>query len=124
MNEWDNEPNELQWVDETTSLRCAISRNHGGALCGYVNIPESHSLYGVGYDDIDASCHGGLTYAGASGLDGWWVGFDCAHSGDLSPAYPDVRGIYRNLAYVQNECRELAIRIMVLGSPIGRKLLQ
>jgi hypothetical protein len=41
----------------------------------------------------------------------WWFGFDCAHSGDHSPAYdrgPRYRGIYRTLEYVRGQCRSLA----------------
>jgi hypothetical protein len=73
--------------------------------------------------------HGGLTFASscresdkgeAFGIchvpfegrphDVWWFGFDCAHSGDLTPC----RGIsfggdtYRDLAYVKAQCASLA----------------
>jgi hypothetical protein len=52
----------------------------------------------------------------------WWFGFDCAHSGDLSPKYDnDSRfsmgrdGVYRNIAYVQKNCRELAKQLSEIG---------
>ena len=43
----------------------------------------------------------------------WWFGFDCAHCGDVSPAYGRFMSIsdgdtYRNLAYVQEQCAGLA----------------
>lgn len=43
----------------------------------------------------------------------WWFGFDCAHSGDLSPGYDFSRrysyeNAYRDAEYVANECRRLA----------------
>lgn len=59
---------------------------------GYVGVPKGHPWYGLSYNDIDASVHGGLTYSDEClpgindanspepGL--WWVGFDTCHSGD------------------------------------------
>lgn len=53
----------------------------------------------------------------------WWLGFDCAHSGDLSPSdyqRPDyVQKVstapwptsYKSLAYVKNECSKLASQL-------------
>lgn len=44
----------------------------------------------------------------------WWLGFDCAHSGDLSPSYSQYGltafeyGSYKNIEYVKNECASLA----------------
>lgn len=54
----------------------------------------------------------------------WWVGFDCCHSGDFTPGMDDIEskkkmgfpahllrergGVYRNIAYVEDECRSLA----------------
>jgi hypothetical protein len=63
--------------------------------------------------------HGGLTY-GARGHhmlgDGWWLGFDCAHAGDLAPGmvsygatWPDER--YRDLSYVMDETEKLAKQV-------------
>lgn len=48
---WSDEADKVQWVDEATGLDCLIVRNNGGALCGYVGVPESHPLYGVGYSE-------------------------------------------------------------------------
>lgn len=63
----------------------------------------------------------------------WWFGFDCAHAGDLSPATEAVlrnistlsqnkkrayimrRDVYRNLAYVENECLNLARQLKAIA---------
>lgn len=38
-----------QW--ESNGMRCAIARHlHLGHLCGYVEVPPDHALFGVGYD--------------------------------------------------------------------------
>jgi hypothetical protein len=130
---WVDEPDKAQWVDETTDLDCLIVRNGGGALCGYVGLPPGHPLHGVDYGDermpaLDV--HGGLTFAALcheSPLgEGygvchrpepgrpdavWWLGFDAAHAGDLSPAYrsyPFETDTYRDLEYVRGQCADLA----------------
>jgi hypothetical protein len=50
----------------------------------------------------------------------WWLGFDCAHAGDYTPSYGRDLGMptgwggvveYRNIAYVEQECRSLAKQI-------------
>ena len=62
-NEWDNEPDRLQWVDDATGLTCIIRRSPStGALCGYVGVPKQHKHYGVDeYGTINVEVHGGLT---------------------------------------------------------------
>ncbi len=116
---WTSEPDRVEW--RTNGLPCLIVRaDTTGALCGYVAVPKGHPFHGVGYDDVpDVSVHGGLTYSDACGGhvchvpqpgepdDVWWLGFDCAHSGDMSPAY-DYHGIYRDVAYVRAEVDSLA----------------
>jgi hypothetical protein len=71
--------------------------------------------------------HGGLTYSGhcrghichevEPGEEDsvWWFGFDCGHYKDLQPRmaadYPDAPMfdcVYRDVSYVQAECRKLA----------------
>ncbi len=47
---WQDEPDELQWVDEATGLTCLILRNPVGAFCGYVGVPETHPGYKIAYD--------------------------------------------------------------------------
>ena len=113
---WQSEPDKVQWKDEATGLAClAVRQSHSGHWCGYVGVPPGHPAHGLSYDDAYnlfgdyesdtyLSVHGGLTYADscAEGSeetsvchvpepgepeDVWWLGFDCAHSGDFLPAY-------------------------------------
>jgi hypothetical protein len=107
-------------------MDCMIVRNALGALCGYVAVPPGHPAHGLDYDDIGVTCHGGLTYAQACSEhvchnprpgypnDVWWLGFDCSHGCDFCPGM-DRLGFrleeyrtYKNIAYVQTECAELA----------------
>jgi hypothetical protein len=101
-----------------------IVHNGSGHRCGYVKFEPGHPWHGKGMDDIDASVHGGITFAAPDmpcdkgGDDnGWWVGFDCAHSGDAAdPTLPGAKEIYltafegdviRTTEYVQAECESL-----------------
>ena len=69
-------------VWEGSGLKCAVLlMPRMGHMNGYVQLPEGHPYRGKDYDDIDATVHGGLTYADDEG----WVGFDTAHSGDIWP---------------------------------------
>ena len=134
--EWDNEPDKVQYVSVATGYPCLIVRNYSGALCGYVGVPEGHVWHGVGYDDVPADCHGGLTFSGKCQENGhichkvepgepdnvWWLGFDCSHGGDLVPAicklYEDLgkgphvgmgrEDTYKNIAYVRREIAGIA----------------
>ena len=115
---WSGEPDRVDWVDEASGLWCHMRRGPSGAWCGYVEVGMAHRWYGRHYDDIVASVHGGLTYSGESfdDLGGWWLGFDCAHYGDFVPGYDgkmrelklDGGAIYRELAWVREECVHLA----------------
>lgn len=139
--EWDNEPDKMQWVDENTGFDCLIVRtpNHG-ALCGYVGVPSDHPCYGKEYDSLQDffEVHAGLTFSGRcrpntdpsrgichsgniANKDVWWLGFDCSHSGDVSPAYYNFLNehrqyirdweTYKNLGYVKKEVEKLARQI-------------
>lgn len=130
---WLNEPDRKHWVDEETGFDCLIVRNSMGALCGYVGVPNNHKFYGIDYDELDLEVHGGLTYSDTCDVGGkichshekgdvianedvWWLGFDCSHYMDYSPYYSyndhrdDVKS-YKDIAYVENECKKLAIQI-------------
>jgi hypothetical protein len=123
------------WVDDKTGLPCQAKRNHSGAWCGYVGVPEGHRAYGRGYEDVPAVVHGGLTFAGHWSDEGpWWLGFDCGHFMDRMPAmdarlreihktrpdFPDMpevmgwRQEYRDLAYVVDEVTQLAAQLAAL----------
>lgn len=145
--EWDDEPDKVQWQDKATGLPCLIVRNKIGTLCGYVGIPEGHPYFEKDSEDdvVDVRCHGGLTFSGhcqehdkehgichvpAPGEPDnvWWLGFDCAHAFDLMPhVMAHIRNydthemlkhdVYRNLAYVKNECRKLARQLAAVIAP-------
>ena len=86
--------------------------------------------------------HGGITYSNACHGDichipregepheVWWFGFDCAHSGDVSPLMDktlndlmperaeSLRGYgesYKDLAYVKDEVESLALQLATIG---------
>ena len=132
---WDNEPDKRQWPDAVTGMPCLIVRNEcTGNLCGYVGVPPFHPLYGQQYDDANVIVHGGLSFAapcrpgsekhgvchipGPGELDDvWWLGFDCAHYMDISPAMLMLgrecfnQGTYKDFAFVQAECEQLALQL-------------
>lgn len=127
---WDEEPDKAHWVDSTTGLDCLIVRGGSGALCGYVGVPESNSeCFGKDYDDVDVDVHGGLTFSSAcqERINGichaeedaanntvWWLSFDCAHGGDLSPRHSYTlwsNDTYKNFEYVKHEVEKLALQL-------------
>ena len=148
---WQDEPDKEQYADEATGLPCLVKRGPFGALCGYVGVSEGHPWFGKGYDDVPAEAHGGLTFAdfcqegdeaktichvpGPGEPDRvWWLGFDCGHAWDISPAM-DAReagrgwapihmpdSSYKTVAYVKAECARLAaqaaeVSVLADGSP-------
>lgn len=138
---WHDEPDKAQWVDAETGYACLAVRNRSGAWCGYVGLPPGHRYHGTDYDNVPVYVHGGLTYASFCQEDAeeghgichipepgapdavWWLGFDCAHLGDLCPQAPVYgrdfpgapRETYRTLAYVQEECHQLAGQLAARG---------
>lgn len=63
--------------------------NSMGYRCGYIRVLPGHPWFGKPYDDIEAECHGGLTFGEhgtacpTHGSEAeYWYGFDCAHGGD------------------------------------------
>jgi hypothetical protein len=129
---WQSEPDKIQWTDKETNLPCLIVRNGYGALCGYVGVTKNHPAFGKDYDSVDVSVHGGLTYSAfcQKGPESetichipepgepdqvWWLGFDCAHSGDLSPAWESgLYGTYKPRQYVENEIADLAKQLKTM----------
>lgn len=131
---WQNEPDRLEWIDESTGYPCLARRNMGGGFwCGYVGIPKDHSLHGKGRDapsELDnegIDVHGGVTYSNKcdgdpeDGIchksdkdDVWWLGFDCAHYPDYMPStgmlnYNKLKFIkYKNLEFVKQQCASMA----------------
>lgn len=139
---WQQEPDKKQWQDAVTGYPCLIVRNRGGALCGYVGVATGHPCFGLDYDKVGAEVHGGLTFADRCSpnadeskhichkTDGddhvWWLGFDCSHYGDISPAYEmqnrergersfgDGYETYKDFRYVTNEVALLAKQLKAI----------
>lgn len=130
---WENEPDRLLWKSQ--GFDCLINRNPLGSWCGYVGLPKGHLLYGAHYNELydrnlQIEVHGGLTYSEYCQGDichphsdedegpTFWLGFDCAHAGDLVPSLQDsslpkglrsMQGIiYRDIEYVRGEVENLA----------------
>jgi hypothetical protein len=138
------EPDKVQWLDPATGLDCLIVRNPVGALCGYVGVTRQYREYGrkESYTDLSPinqlEVHGGVTFTDRCNEDApegtgvchvpfpgrtddiWWIGFDCAHSGDDMPWMAEVPGTnlrallggsYRDINYVKSEVTHLARQI-------------
>ena len=70
---------------------CIVSL--GTHPCAYIELPKEHKYYGKDYEDIEISCHGGLTYRSDQGIipkdsedhrDGFWIGWDYGHCYDYA----------------------------------------
>lgn len=122
---WDQEPDKIQWIHN--GLDCLMVRGPAGAWCGYVGVPPSHPLFERSYQDVDGIyVHGGLTFSDKCAEHGnichtgevasaevWWLGFDCAHTYDLTPAFKHIgismpTAVYRNMEYVKYQVEGLA----------------
>ena len=97
-------------------FECFAKRGPVGAWCGYVKIPKSHPVFGEDCDSIDIDVHGGLSFSDIAlpnypSETGWYIGFDCAHAGDLCPSMLDYfyldNDVYRTLEYVETELKKV-----------------
>lgn len=121
---WNEEPfDKIQWQDETTGLPCMARRNPQlGFWCGYVGVTKDHPAFQQHYSDVHVSVHGGLTFSDhCEPANVWWLGFDCGHSWDDNPYFAKkefrfrVDSTYKTLAFVQEQCRELARQLKELS---------
>jgi hypothetical protein len=133
---------EKEW--NHAGLDCVVVMAREAAhRCGYVRVPPTHPMFSKSYYEPNVEVHGGLTFAELEPCaqddgQGWWFGFDCAHSGDASTD-PDVdpetlsaeaesireiyqrypmsrRGeVYRSQFYVERECESLADQLMAMA---------
>ncbi len=100
---WVNEPDLIEF--EHVGFKCIAARKmmweghqgfeqmSGGYLCGYVVIPEGHPWRSINDKRIFSEClngidiHGGVSWVGVlDGEEAYLIGFDCAHSHDISPS--------------------------------------
>jgi len=144
---WNHESSLVQFVSH--GFPCVVLRTFSGYLCGYVGVPKDNPFAQGLLAPESLSVHGGVTWRefydskpGPFANELFWIGFDCAHSGDLSPGlefslrtHSGSHVIYRNIDYVTAECIALAKQIAetkfilptqeYILSPIGHhKLLQ
>lgn len=111
---WAAEPNRLTFIDEDTKLEIFLLRNHFGAWCGYVEVPERCKLYKLDQTSQEVeelSVHGGITYSGYKKEGKYFLGFDCCHAGDLAPGLSIGDGEYRTLEYAKAQAKNLALQI-------------
>ncbi len=132
---WQDEPDHVAF--EHAGYSCIVHRGPAGGLCGYVAVPPGHPWHGMDYNEVPADVHGGLTYGGKcegaichvpkSGEPDnvFWIGFDTAHSGDVSPAFrrlsaafTDPRDSYKTMAYVTSETKRLAEQACAAVDPV------
>ena len=119
-----NRPNDILAQGEHQGFEWMIVHNNMGYRCGYVRLPKGHPWHGKDWDEVSVDVHGGITFAEADvqcdkggADDAWWLGFDCAHSGDApDPSLPRENSRWTALRsyevvhtqeYVERECRKL-----------------
>ena len=115
--QWDEEPQDfVAWNSPKTGYRCWLRRDSLGYWCGYVGVPMSHPLSGMGLYDVPALVvHGGVSYSNAKvfenpkgeAISGWCFGFDCNHDEDLQPASRIKNGTYRSYDYALDQTAKL-----------------
>lgn len=130
---WVDQPKAVEWRDPATGYKCLILKHDiFGTLMGYVRILRTHPLYNVGKDTSKLSrldVHGGVTFDRKVSHKrymkrGRWIGFDCAHAGDLNPGTtalmakygPNANPFpmpeeYRDAQYVKGEVEKLAAQL-------------
>lgn len=133
---WRDEYDKRQFMTEAGLPALVVRHEESGHLCGYVGVPAGHPWYEVEYDNCEPfpDVHGGLTYSRKcqshvchtveDGEDGnvWWLGFDCAHLGDLCHVkrldrdYVSPDDCYRTTKYVERQCEQLAKQAKAVGS--------
>lgn len=89
---WQSEPDRVEFVHK--GVPCLLRRHKMmGHWCGYAAVGREHPWYERRMEE-EIDVHGGVTYGdteagdeyrlvGVKGM--WWIGFDCAHLGDVSP---------------------------------------
>lgn len=95
---------------EHNGVQCLVRRyDKSRWWVGYIRVEPNHPWHGKHYTELAVSVHGGLTFSREhEDHVGYWVGFDCGHHNDFHPADPSFGGIWRDKAYVMQQCRDLA----------------
>lgn len=124
---WKQEPDRIEWIDNTTGLFCLIVRKPSGVLSGYVGVRKDHPFFLHPHHLLRLWVHRGLSYCNLSRGDDetgirytfssqdsgriWWFGFSCDSEDDLFPAYRSSLGQYRDIEYVTQEIVSLIEQI-------------
>ena len=122
---WDHEPDSVSWIS-AVGLPCEMRRGGLGIWCGYVGTRPDHPVWKLDAESV-LETHHGVTLVALSeefpneramppGFK--WVGFDCGHAYDVSPGLLIMVAIsrtYREVAYVQAQCEQLALQVDTLG---------
>lgn len=114
------------WVTEA-GLPALVIWANDSHRCGYVELTEDSIFYGMtnqhevhvilqkSIDDLDV--HGGVTFfdtpywtEARTAESNFFVGFDCAHSGDATSYSKD--GVLRSLEFCVEQCEDLAKQLM------------
>ena len=114
---WHSEPDTHYFTHQ--ALPCAIIRSEQGHLCGYVGVEKYHPS--VNSTTSNLFVHGGVTWERWGDDNGlFWIGFDCAHDGDLVLKHKDraLPGTYRDIHYVRNEVMWLAEQLAQIPQPL------
>jgi len=113
----------------------------GGHLCGYVLLHKEHPCFGKDYDDIDITCHGGLTYGVKISEISYKIGFDCGHCCDYVPTIEKLKkdfGVmskipeplknsllfnttYKNMNFCIQECKSMVDQLIVIANEQDEK---
>jgi hypothetical protein len=137
---WDRELADMvKWKDNATGSPCIAIRATLGFWCGYVGVPMGHPAYGVNWRrqsglkaharvDYSNPCSGTICHEPEPGEPDqvWWLGFAAAYGNDLKPGWDTHKGSlfgparpydprgplqYRTLAYVREQCANLAAQL-------------
>ena len=142
---WNDEPDFIQWMDESTALPCLMVRNKPlGVWRAYVGVEPGHSAYSLDADELrrnNIEIYGELGYTGHGGdditligNDGqtfrlWWIGFGCASECDGRPVQRINRDriefrpeAYKTADFVKIQVQVLAGRLDKLDREITQKL--
>lgn len=129
-------PDRILARGEFCGFEWIVTHNDMGYRCGYVKLPPNHPWFNMEMERIDVSIHGGITFAekdvpcGKGGPDdGYWIGFDCAHFGDLPdpelpnggniPLLPPISyGTVKSQKYAESECFSLCEQAKLAAKPV------
>jgi len=115
-----------------------------GFYCGYVKLPKGHPYeklfkkekikmgtreieLEVGYENMDISCHGGLTFSVKITKEnqqdypqgfslGYWIGWDYGHFGDKTALF---NGIEHSAEEVEAECKNVIEQLLKIKQEVS-----